>query len=61
MPVLFVKNTRKIRLYINYKIFNATTAKNKYLLFLIQTFFNRLAKIKYFTKLGRCGCFQKKG
>ena len=59
-PILFVRKPGKsFRLCVNYKAFNAITVKNKYSLPLIQENLNRLAKIKYFTKLNIVAAFNK--
>ena len=58
--ILFVRKPgRSFRLCVNYKTFNAITVKNKYPLFLIQEILNRLAKVKYFTKLNIVAAFNK--
>ena len=60
IPVLFAKKPGKsFRLCVNYKTFNAITVKNKYPLPLIQETLNRLAKVKYFTKLNIVVVFNK--
>ena len=60
VPVLFVKKPKKgFRLCVNYKTFNAITVKNRYPLLLIQETLDRLAKIKYFTKLNIVAVFNK--
>ena len=59
-PVLFGKKPgRNFRLCVNYKALNAITVKNRYPLPLIQETLDRLAKVKYFTKLNIVAAFNK--
>ena len=59
-PVLFAKKPKRgFRLCVDYKAFNAITVKNRYPLPLIQETLDRLAKVKYFTKLDIVVAFNK--
>ena len=59
-PVLF---TRKpgggLRLYVDYRVLNAITIKNRYLIPLIQETLARICRTKYFTKLNIIAVFNK--
>jgi len=51
-PVLFVyKKEGTLRLYINYRVSNKITIKNRYLLLRIEKLIDRLIGSKYFTKI----------
>jgi hypothetical protein len=51
-PILFVfKKDRRLRLYIDYKIFNKITVKNRHSLLLIREILNRLNGAVIYTKL----------
>jgi hypothetical protein len=51
-PVLFVpKLNGKLRIYVDYRQFNAITVKNRYTLFLIHKMQDRIKGFKIFTKI----------
>jgi hypothetical protein len=51
-PILFVsKLNGKLRIYINYRQFNAIIVKNRYTLFLIYEMQNRIKGFKIFIKI----------
>jgi len=51
LPVLFIfKINKRLRLYVNYKNLNTITIKNRYPLLLIKKIFDRVTKVKIFTK-----------
>jgi hypothetical protein len=51
-PVLFVpKLNGKLRMYVDYRQFNAIIVKNRYILSLIHEMQNRIKRSKIFTKI----------
>jgi hypothetical protein len=52
MPILFVpKKDGKLYLYIDYRVLNRITKKNRAVLLLISELLDRLLKIYWFTRL----------
>jgi len=59
-PVLIVKKSKEgLKVYIDYRIFNTLTIKNRNVLLLIMEILSRLCKVKYYSKFDVIAAFNE--
>ena len=59
-PVLVVKKFKgELKIYIDYRVFNTLTIKNRNVFLLIREILSRLCKIKYYSKFDVIAAFNK--